>query len=291
MNEREIWMIMKLGISSFTYGWAVGIEGYTPAEPMGFLELIERTHDFGLSLLQVGDNLPLDQLTDSELQEGKQALKQYGIELELGIRGLRDSRIRKYLELCRLFSSRLLRVVIDEAGYEPAEEEIIRILKKWDPELRSEGITVGIENHERLKAVQLASIIRQVGSPFVGICLDTANSLGALEGLDTVADTLIPYTVNLHAKDVSIRRLKSQLGFEITGTVSGEGMLNMVDLIRRVSENGRDVNCILEQWTAYTGDLEGTIRKEAREAAKGVHNLQKIINNEFIIKSDKGGKQ
>lgn len=284
-------MIMKLGISSFTYGWAVGIEGYTPAEPMGFLELIERTHDFGLSLLQVGDNLPLDQLTDSELQEGKQALKQYGIELELGIRGLRDSRIRKYLELCRLFSSRLLRVVIDEAGYEPAEEEIIRILKKWDPELRSEGITVGIENHERLKAVQLASIIRQVGSPFVGICLDTANSLGALEGLDTVADTLIPYTVNLHAKDVSIRRLKSQLGFEITGTVSGEGMLNMVDLIRRVSENGRDVNCILEQWTAYTGDLEGTIRKEAREAAKGVHNLQKIINNEFIIKSDKGGKQ
>lgn len=284
-------MIMKLGISSFTYGWAVGIEGYTPAEPMGFLELIERTHDFGLSLLQVGDNLPLDQLTDSELQEGKQALKQYGIELELGIRGLRDSRIRKYLELCRLFSSRLLRVVIDEAGYEPAEEEIIRILKRWDPELRSEGITVGIENHERLKAVQLASIIRQVGSPFVGICLDTANSLGALEGLDTVADTLIPYTVNLHAKDVSIRRLKSQLGFEITGTVSGEGMLNMVDLIRRVSENGRDVNCILEQWTAYTGDLEGTIRKEAREAAKGVHNLQKIINNEFIIKSDKGGKQ
>lgn len=284
-------MIMKLGISSFTYGWAVGIEGYTPAEPMGFLELIERTHDFGLSLLQVGDNLPLDQLTDSELQEGKQALKQYGIELELGIRGLRDSRIRKYLELCRLFSSRLLRVVIDEAGYEPAEEEIIRILKRWDPELRSEGITVGIENHERLKAVQLASIIRQVGSPFVGICLDTANSLGALEGLDTVADTLIPYTVNLHAKDVSVHRLKSQLGFEITGTVSGEGMLNMVDLIRRVSENGRDVNCILEQWTAYTGDLEGTIRKEAREAVKGVHNLQKIINNEFIIKSDKGGKQ
>ena len=263
-------MIMKLGISSFTYGWAVGIAGYRPEEPMGFMELIERTHEFGLSLLQVGDNLPLDQLSYSELQNGKQALKEYGIELELGI---------------------LIRVVIDEPGYEPAEEEIIRMLKKWNPELQAGGITVGIENHERLKAAQLAYIVRQVDSPFVGICLDTANSLGALEGLDTVADALIPYTVNLHAKDVSVRRLPSQLGFEITGTVSGEGMLNMVDLIRRVSENGRDVNCILEQWTAYTGDLGKTIRKEAREAVKGLHNLQKIIDNEFIIKRNKGGKK
>ncbi len=284
-------MIMKLGISSFTYGWAVGIAGYRPEEPMGFMELIERTHEFGLSLLQVGDNLPLDQLSYSELQNGKQALKEYGIELELGIRGLTDIRIEKYLELCRFFSSRLIRVVIDEPGYEPAEEEIIRMLKKWNPELQAGGITVGIENHERLKAAQLAYIVRQVDSPFVGICLDTANSLGALEGLDTVADALIPYTVNLHAKDVSVRRLPSQLGFEITGTVSGEGMLNMVDLIRRVSENGRDVNCILEQWTAYTGDLGKTIRKEAREAVKGLHNLQKIIDNEFIIKRNKGGKK
>ena len=284
-------MIMKLGISSFTYGWAVGVEGHRPAEPMGFMELIERTHEFGLSLLQVGDNLPLDRLPCSELQRGKQALEQYGIELELGIRGLKDSRIRRYLELCRYFSSRLLRVVIDESGYEPTEEEIIRMLKRWAPEFLAEGVTIGIENHERLKARQLAYIICQVDSPSVGICLDTANSLGALEGLDTVAGALIPYTVNLHAKDVSIRRLPSQLGFEITGTVSGEGMLNMVDLIRRVSENGRDVNCILEQWTAYTGDLEKTIQKEALDAVKGVHNLQKIIDHEFMIKSSKGGKK
>lgn len=283
---------MKLGISSFTYGWAVGITGYEPVKPMGFMELIERTHDFGLSILQVGDNLPLDRLTHAELQKGKEMMERYGIELELGIRGLRDSRMEIYMQLCRFFSSRLLRVVIDEPGYEPAEEEIIGILKKWVPRLQAEGVTVGIENHERLKAAQLAYIIRQVDSPWVGICLDTANSLGALEGLDTVADTLIPYTVNLHAKDISVRRLASQLGFEITGTVSGEGMLNMEDLVKRVSVNGRNVNCILEQWTAYTGDLERTIDKEALEAEKGVHNLQKIINinNEFIIKN-KGGKQ
>ena len=44
---------MKLGLSSFTYSWAVGVKGYPPAKPMSFMDLIKMTHHFGLSVLCV----------------------------------------------------------------------------------------------------------------------------------------------------------------------------------------------------------------------------------------------
>lgn len=270
---------MKLGISSYTYGWAVGVAGYMPEHPLTFLDLIERTHEFGLSLLQVGDNLPLDRLTGEELQQGKALLEKYGIQLELGIRGLTDRRLEQYISLCRFFSAKLLRVVIDEEDFQPSEEEIIAILKQWEPTLARWEIVLGIENHDRLKVMQLVRILRHVNSPFVGICLDCANSLGALEGMETISDALIPYTVNLHAKDISICRLPSQMGFQITGTASCEGMLDLRSLLDRVVRNGKNATCILEQWTAYTGDLEQTLQKEAEEAARGVHNLRKLVDN------------
>lgn len=277
---------MKLGISSYTYGWAVGSGNYMPESPMSFMALIERTHEFGLGLLQIGDNLPLDQLPQSELRKGKDALRRYGIELEIGACGLTDGHIEKYVELCKFFSSKLLRIVVDEGTYRPSEEEIIQILKKWAPVLEAAGITIGIENHDRLKVMQLARIMRCVNSPVIGICLDTANSLGALEGVETVLDALIPYTVNLHAKDISVNRLPSKQGFKITGTASGEGMLDFMDLVVRLSLHNQNINCILEQWTPYTGDLKETICNEAQDAVKGVHNLKKIIE-EAKRKADK----
>ena len=62
---------MKLGISSFSYTWAVGIEGHMPDNPLSFMDLINLTHGFELSLLQIGDNLPLHKLSQDELNEMK----------------------------------------------------------------------------------------------------------------------------------------------------------------------------------------------------------------------------
>lgn len=268
---------MKLGISSFSYTWAVGIEGHMPDNPLSFMDLINLTHGFELSLLQIGDNLPLHKLSQDELNEGKQALEKYGIDLEIGCRGLLDETLEKYLKLCVFFSSKLLRIVIDVGKYEPSDEEIIGILRKWMPEFEKNNVVLAIENHDRFKAHQLVSILKAVDSDYVGICLDTANSLGCLEGVETITESLIPYTVNLHAKDIQIHRLASQLGFQVTGSASCEGMLNIKALLQQVYLKNSKVNCILEQWTEFTGNLEETIRIEAEEAHRGVQNLKEYI--------------
>lgn len=270
---------MQLGISSYSYSWAVGVDGYPPEKPMRLLDLIEQTHAFGLSLLQIGDNLPVDELADNELADAKRALQEYGITIELGIRGLLDDQLKTYVELCRYFSAGILRVVIDRGDFQPSVDEIVEILKRWAPVLEENGVVLAIENHDRLKVKQFVEVLERTHSDAVGICLDSANSLGALEGLETVLTALVPYTVNLHAKDITIARLPSQLGFQITGTVSGEGMLDMTSLISQVMHNGHDANCILEQWTPFTHTLEETIAKEARDAARGVENLKRMLRD------------
>ncbi|MDO4324148.1 MAG: TIM barrel protein [Lachnospiraceae bacterium] len=248
-----------------------------PEKPLSFMELIELTHSFGLTLLQIGDNLPLHKLSPEALCEGKEALQKYGIDLEIGCRGLLEKTLETYLQLCIYFSAKLLRIVIDVEQYEPTDEEITKILRKWVPEFEKNKVVLAIENHDRFKAYHMVTILKEFHSEYVGICLDTANSLGCLEGVETVTQSLIPYTVNLHAKDIHIQRLPSQLGFQVTGSASGEGMLNMRALLQQVYLQNESVNCILEQWTGYTGNLADTIQKESEEAKKGVQNLKKLI--------------
>ena len=58
---------MKLGLSSYTYGWAVGVRGHEPSKPMDEHALLDEVRAHGLKLLQIGDNLPLEDFDDSRL--------------------------------------------------------------------------------------------------------------------------------------------------------------------------------------------------------------------------------
>ena len=55
---------MRLGIGSYTYGWAIGVSGHAPERPMGALDLLERAAELGVGLVQVADNLPLHRLCE-----------------------------------------------------------------------------------------------------------------------------------------------------------------------------------------------------------------------------------
>ena len=118
-------------------------------------------------------------------------------------------------------------MVIDKPGYEPDLISIINTIKQLVPEFRSRKIRLAIENHDRFKAREFEEIILSVGNEWVGICLDSVNSMGAGEGFETVSEILIPYTINLHIKDFTIFRVSHKMGFVIEGRPAGQGMLNI----------------------------------------------------------------
>ncbi|WP_128546374.1 sugar phosphate isomerase/epimerase family protein [Larkinella soli] len=267
---------MQIGISSYTYGWAVGVPGNRPDRPLNEQALLDRALRFGVRVVQIGDNWPLHELPTDRLAALRKRATETGIALEVGARGLRPEHLYRYIDLTHRLGSRLLRFVIDARGYEPDLDSVTALLREAEPTLREKGVTLGLENHDRLKAVAFADLIERVGSPCVGICLDSVNSMGAGEGLAEVVATLAPYTVNLHLKDFGIRRLPHLQGFQIDGRIAGQGMLNVPWLVGEVARSGRCRTAVLEQWVVPEPDMDDTIAREARWAEESISYLKTI---------------
>lgn len=265
---------MQLGISTYTYGWGIGVPGKTPARPLTELDLLDQARAFGLRLVQFGDNLPLHELPEEQLQALAKQAKEQGLALELGARRLSPEHLHRYLDLAERLEARILRFVVETPGYEPDLPEVIALLREAVPELERKNVTLGLENHDRLKAGEFADIMERVGSERVGICLDSVNSMGAGEGLEQIVDTLAPYTINLHVKDFGIRRLPHLMGFQIDGRPAGQGMLQVPWLLEKLAPFHRCRTAVLEQWVVPEEDLETTIAKEKAWAEESVAYLR-----------------
>lgn len=270
---------MQLGISTYTYGWCVGIPGSMPAQPMTASDLLAKARAFGLRLVQYGDNLPLHSLFHQDLDTLRREAERDKVKLEIGARGLTPAHLQLYIGLAEKLNASLLRFVIDLPGYEPEVPEVVAVVKEHLPMLREKNITLGLENHDRLLAKEFAQIMAKVGSDQVGICLDSVNSMGAGEGLEHIVDTLAPYTVNLHIKDFGIQRLPHLMGFLIDGRPAGKGMLNIPWLLEKVAPYGRCQTAVLEQWVPPEADLDRTIAKEMSWAEESVQYLKQHLES------------
>ena len=269
---------MRLGLSSYTYTWAVGVPGSLPENPMLICGLLEKTISAGVKVVQVADNLPIEKLTEEDLELLVDYSSEKGISLEMGGRGLTADHTITCLKTAEIIGSPILRMVIDGSNYLPKVQEIKSIIKDLVPEFSFRKIRLAIENHDRLKAREFEDIIQSVGSGWVGICLDSVNSMGAGEGFETVADILIPYTINLHIKDFTIFRVSHKMGLVIEGRPAGKGMLNIPDLIKRTSRTGLCQSAILELWTPPETELSATILKEDKWAEESIKYLKSVIN-------------
>lgn len=270
---------MRLGISSWTFTWAIGVPGHPPQRPMKYLDLLDKAVELGVHLVQIADNLPIDRLSHPELDALESRAAELDIGIEVGTRGIGHDHLRTYLQLAERLNSSILRVVIDTADSHPHPNEIVNTIQAIIPEFERAGVCLAIENHDRFKAKELAEIIRRIGNGYVGICLDTVNSFGALEGPEVVLEALGPLVVNLHLKDFTIFRASHMMGFTLEGRPAGQGELNVPWLLNEFRSLGLDPNAILELWTPPEGTLSATIAKEDAWATASIEYLRTLISD------------
>ena len=170
-------------------------------------------------------------------------------------------------------------MVVDSFEHHPSLDEVVDLLRPLRRDLEQADVCLAIENHDRFTADQFREIVTRLDSPYVGICLDTVNSFGALEGPATVLAALAPWVVNLHVKEFVIQRVEHQLGFVIQGCPAGQGRMDVPWLLRELRAAGRTPNAVLEQWTPPESSLEATIAKEEQWAAASVNYLRTLIEN------------
>jgi sugar phosphate isomerase/epimerase len=267
---------MKLGISSYSFTWAVGVQGYCPEVRLNELGLIGKACELGVNLLQIADNMPLHEMPEERLENLKNAAEDNRIELEVGAKNMTSKQLVRYIQIAKKLNSKILRFIVDGKDYRPGLPEIISVIRDGLPELEKQNIILALENHDRLSTADFRKIIEIIDSPFVGICLDCANSLGLGEGFHEVIDALAPFTVNFHLKEVFIRRKYHMMGFDVEGRPFGEGCLPLEWMLKQLPAKCK--TAILEQWTPPEETIEKTVEKEQVWAMKSISFLKNYFD-------------
>ncbi len=269
-----------LGISSFAYKWSFGIPGYPQAaKPLDEEGLIQRAADLGVDLVQLGDNCQLHTKTEKQLSRLKALADEKNLRLEIGTTGTDPKGLKRHLEIARILGAGLVRSMVGSRTKTESLETAESNLKAVCGDFEKEGILLALENYELYSVADLAALIDRVSSPALGACLDTTNSIGALEIPDVVVKALAPYAFCLHIKDIRFKRVDYGLGFNVQGCPVGEGVLEIEKIFKTVFSYDRLVSVVLEQWTPYQGDVEQTIALQDRWAVMSIEYLKRHLNS------------
>jgi 3-oxoisoapionate decarboxylase len=267
----------NLGIGSWSLPWSIGLQGYPrPRQPLGGIGLLEKAVEANVAVVQIADNLPLDELPDVELDRLREAANIRGLTLEAGTRGLDPKHLERYIAIAYRIGARVLRTVLSGSLCGPKQMASAEAgLRQVLPALERQGITLALENNEAFSAVEFAGLVHRIASPHVGICLDTANSLGRPETLQTVVENLAEHAVMLHAKDYDIRRIDTRMGFSIVGTPVGDGRVDFDWVLAELHRQRRTgISVIVEHWPPFAGTIEESTRIEEEWLSRSVRFLR-----------------
>ncbi|NND05846.1 MAG: TIM barrel protein [Saprospiraceae bacterium] len=268
---------MKLGVGSYAFAWSIGVDGFLPDQPMTVFDFLNKAKELGAKSVQLADNFPLLSFDQQILIDIKHQATDLGLDIEIGMRGMQPEQLGRYLRIAHFFESPFLRAVIDGPNFAPSVEEVVSIIQDTLDGMRDLDVILAIENHDRLSARSFHQIIEQTDPSWVGICLDSVNSLGCGEGFGEVSRILIPHTVNVHIKDYRIERVSHNMGFNVVGTPAGQGMLPIVSLLRDLENTGRCQSATLELWPAPEDTIAATVRKEHLWAEQSMRYLHTIV--------------
>jgi len=144
-------------------------------------------------------------------------------------------------------------------------------LPRTEPVLRRHKLALGVENHKDWLTDELVDILRRIGSPHVGACVDFGNNLALLEDPLETVEKLAPYAVTTHVKDNVMA--PSPAGFSLGDVALGEGVLPLERMVGVLRRHRPDIHLVLEVITRdpltvpYREDHYWITRERRDEAA------------------------
>jgi len=257
-----------IGLSTYAFFWQ---HSSLAEHPLTLADMLQLTRDEGVGVFQICDYAPLLGYTAAELRDLRALADDLGIRLELGTRGVLSDHLARFLGLAETLGATMVRSMINTAEHQPSLAEAESLLRVALPAFEAAGVTVALETYEQVQSRDLVSLIESVGSANLGICLDPANSVAALESPREVIDRCAPYVANIHVKDFAFTRRGGWVGFTLEGAPLGTGLLDYDYLLEAVAPDERGINQIIEHWLPLGETIEDTI---ALENTWNTSNLQ-----------------
>jgi 3-oxoisoapionate decarboxylase len=97
---------------------------------------------------------------------------------------------------------------------------------------------LAIENHIDLLADELLDLLETMDSPWLGVCLDTANNLRMFEDPVQVTQKLLPWVRATHIKDVTAQRGDPKTFAFWPSVPLGEGLVQLPEILALLKGSG-----------------------------------------------------
>jgi sugar phosphate isomerase/epimerase len=262
---------VTIGLSTYAFLWR---SSDRVANPLTLHDILDATYASGCTVLQICDFAQLDELSMQGLDALRRCARDCGIQLELGTRGISPDHLNRYLDIATRLDATLVRSMFNTATHRPSETEAIELLRSAAPRYAERGITLALETYEQVPVAQLVRVIEAVSSDALGVCLDPANCVAALELPDTVVATTAPYVKNWHVKDFAFTRQVGWVGFNLVGCPLGEGRLDYDSVRKAVDPEAHNINQIVEHWLPWQQDAATTCAMEAQWTHHSINYLR-----------------
>ncbi len=231
-----------------------GEKGGGIGEPLNFLE---HCHRLGAGGVQVG----LGTKDEAYTAKLRRRAEDYRMFIEGSARLPRDradvERFAGEVRTAKRAGARLIRVVMMPGRryetFDSAEQfrqSLARgrkSLRLAEPVAAGERIRLAVENHKGQRIEEMLRTLKQLDSEYVGVCVDTGNSIALLEDPMEVVNAYAPWAYSCHLKDMAVEEYED--GFLLAEVPLGEGMLDLGETIARLRRARPEIRFTLEMIT------------------------------------------
>jgi hypothetical protein len=113
--------------------------------------------------------------------------------------------------------------------------------------LRKHKVKLAVENHKDWRAPELAAVLGELSTEWVGVTLDFGNSIALLEDPMEVVRTLVPFVLSTHVKDMAVEEYPE--GFRLSEVPLGQGILDLPQIVALCRKHNPNVAFSLEMIT------------------------------------------
>ncbi len=277
--ESEMPEKTRLGIDDFSYNLRSRAErdGYTPKVTPDPLTLLKYCHSLGAGGLQCVIGVR-DEAYVKELRAYVEDNDLF-VEDSVWLGGTVDpERFEAAVRSVKAAGARAIRGFCGGRRYEQFDNRVQFdefAKRSWGnvesvaPIVERNRIPLAIENHKDWLIPHMLERLKQIGSEYVGVCIDTGNSFALLEDPMDVVNAYAPWAHSVHLKDMAVCEYEG--GFLLADVVLGEGTLDLpkiVEIIRKArpgikfsvemsTRNPLKVPCLGEKYWATLGDVPG----------------------------------
>lgn len=248
----------RLGIAStsYTLRWrASSSDGQLPVlkDALGFLE---HSHSIGAGGIQTD----LGRVNSDYAMKLRAKLEEYSMYLE-GMASLPRQpedieRFDRQIQLLKQAGADVVRAGIGGRRYETfstaqAQREFAERSRQSiflaEPVMRKHRLRLAVENHKDWLVPELVEVLKKLSSEYVGVCVDTGNSIALLEDPMAVIEAYAPYAFSTHVKDMAVQEYEE--GFLLSEVPLGEGFLDLTKMIEILQRAQPAVQFSLEMIT------------------------------------------